>query len=1104
MKTFFVIPISTSIILFAAGAAMLYANPQSSRTVSWSDGTYAFTALTGTTQSKVLTFTSASEIRNANIFISPELSRILSTDLSGSVDSVTAQDPVSVRFRVVVPLGYPTGVYQGTVHVRSGSQSIPDILTVSISVIEPSSAVIPSEDSTPSPDRIVNRPDGSSIVRDELTVLLKVGTLNPTSVIQGIAKDTHGAITSSDSELLMYAIRYSVNDPLQLAPIRSVIKGYSEVDAVGTEPIGRPDLFPYRSANPLLPQPYSSWTTSDGNNWNLKYIHAPAAWDITTGDAAVPLAIIDIDIDCQHEDLKGNVVICPNSEARSNDFGHGTKVAGLAAAVGDNGFGVAGITWRASLRLYDIGADFSGSAPKTLARAMEQAVDDGARIVNISLSYVATTTDDFLNLPDWTKTLGRAVDYARLKQPNGVLWVFAAGNESQDASNTTPANLSLRYKDDSINDVITVGAITSASTSQYSMLAAYSNYGGAISVVAPGDGMETTVPPVCRWGNSLCGPDQYKEFGMTSGAAPQVAGLAALVLSQHKAFSSTQLRQCILNAAKAIGPPVVNWPSSLTITAPHVINAPAAVVCQPPTAGFLLTSQGQSATDGQTLNLNIPIGDTVSISMSITRSLAASPETIAGGEVSLDGKPVFSILANGAFTFSVGAGTHTVALIVTDSIGVPSLPVQAIVIAVIKTPPTAGFKMSSGSSSATEGQTLNLSIASGGSALVSFDASQRSAAYNGNTITGLQWTIDGSVVATTVTFSQSFAIGTHTVSLVVTDSLGSNSAPASGTVIVIGPTGPPSFSIIDLGTLAGGDTYATAINNLGQVIGSSRVNSNSSDAFVWTVANGMTVLGPLAGSPAPASSYANALNNVAIAVGSSASSAGTKAVQYKLTTPGTALDLGAGIAGDAKGVNDSGEVVGLSSGSFLWSSTGGYVNLDVKLSLTGTAIPWGINNAGQVIFAYSYPLVWTPGPGLGTLTALSYTWVGQPVAINNNGQIAGWDWPNVVRWTASDGAELVLGRLPGTQFGYPFAINVAGVVVGYCSVGNVVSSSPGLGDNSYIATLFAQGQIYDLNTLIPPGSGWTLREATGINDAGQIVGTGLHNGQLRAFLLTPQ
>jgi probable HAF family extracellular repeat protein len=85
-----------------------------------------------------------------------------------------------------------------------------------------------------------------------------------------------------------------------------------------------------------------------------------------------------------------------------------------------------------------------------------------------------------------------------------------------------------------------------------------------------------------------------------------------------------------------------------------------------------------------------------------------------------------------------------------------------------------------------------------------------------------------------------------------------------------------------------------------------------------------------------------------------------------------------------------------------------------------------------------------------------------------------------------------LGTL-GSSTSWGFGINDAGVVVGQATF-----------SNTYHAFIYSAGKMTDLNTLLPPGSGWTLLSANGINNAGQIVGDGTHNGKARAFLLTPQ
>jgi len=121
----------------------------------------------------------------------------------------------------------------------------------------------------------------------------------------------------------------------------------------------------------------------------------------------------------------------------------------------------------------------------------------------------------------------------------------------------------------------------------------------------------------------------------------------------------------------------------------------------------------------------------------------------------------------------------------------------------------------------------------------------------------------------------------------------------------------------------------------------------------------------------------------------------------------------------------------------------------------------------------------------------------QAYAINNKGQITGLAYTTNGSGHAfiTSGTRLIdLGTFAGsTSTTWGFGINNLGVVVGQSTF-----------QNTYHAFVYSGGKIKDLNKQIPAGSGWTLNEADGINDAGQIVGMGTKNGQQRAYLLTPQ
>ena len=147
-------------------------------------------------------------------------------------------------------------------------------------------------------------------------------------------------------------------------------------------------------------------------------------------------------------------------------------------------------------------------------------------------------------------------------------------------------------------------------------------------------------------------------------------------------------------------------------------------------------------------------------------------------------------------------------------------------------------------------------------------------------------------------------------------------------------------------------------------------------------------------------------------------------------------------------------------------------------------------------------------------------------AINALGQVAGITWestpddegiPQAFLWR--DGVMQVLGTLPGYTSSQATALNSHGQVVGFADLPappsplqsflrdhlpfgppSNASSDPSAPTRAF---LYQNGRMTDLNALLPAHSGWVLESANGINDRGQIVGTGLHGGLRRAFVLTP-
>jgi probable HAF family extracellular repeat protein len=305
-----------------------------------------------------------------------------------------------------------------------------------------------------------------------------------------------------------------------------------------------------------------------------------------------------------------------------------------------------------------------------------------------------------------------------------------------------------------------------------------------------------------------------------------------------------------------------------------------------------------------------------------------------------------------------------------------------------------------------------------------------------------------------------------------------------------------AYEVIDLGTL-GGNSYANGINASGQVVGYS-ISGNTIYAFLWE--NGaMTDLGTLGGN----TSYAYGINDSGQVVGYSISG---NTIYAFLWENGAMTDLGTlgGNNSSAYRINNSGQVVGYSRipgntehHAFLWENG---VMIDLG-TLGGTiSSAYGINASGQVVGDSQFQsnteyhaFLWENGvmTDLGTLGGTnSRAW-----AINAIGQVIGYSFlpDNITRhaFLLENGVMADLGTLGGTHSGASDINNV----------GQVVGTSH-ISDGTYHAFLWENGVMTDLNSLVDSSSGWILTAASSINDNGEIVGNGIHNGQTRAFLLT--
>jgi thermitase len=263
-------------------------------------------------------------------------------------------------------------------------------------------------------------------------------------------------------------------------------------------------------------------------------IDAPESWATRTSCSTV--AVLDTGIDTDHPDLAPNIYKSsdkPNNGkdddkngyvddtyglnaikgkgSGEDDNGHGSNVAGIVGARGNNGVGVSGTCWSTKLMAVKFMNSKGKGSTSDAISGIDYAVKKGVKVINCSFGSSSKSS-----------ALHDAVDYAQSKD---VLLVVAAGNDSQniDKKPEYPAS----YTD---SNILTVAASTSSDT-----LASFSNYGStAVDVAAPGDSIFSTYDK-----------GGYKTLSGTSMAAPYVAGVAAMLKKQEPDATYSDLRYAI-------------------------------------------------------------------------------------------------------------------------------------------------------------------------------------------------------------------------------------------------------------------------------------------------------------------------------------------------------------------------------------------------------------------------------------------------------------------------------------------------------------------------------------------------------------------------------
>ena len=348
-----------------------------------------------------------------------------------------------------------------------------------------------------------------------------------------------------------------------------------------------------------------------GNQWYLPKINSPQSYDITHGEG-FPIVVLDSGIDMDHSDLNSKIIYPYNGLTQTpgpvdhvNGCGHGTPVAGAAAAITNNNNGIAGVGWDTQIIPVKITDDSAPSGQTQcygwsngVLRGVEWAVSHGARVVNLSYGF------------DGSSSSIRSA--AQLLQDNNGWLVISAGNSGNDPNNTDDPR------------IIFVSATNSGDTRS-----SFSSYGDYVDISAPGSSIYTTSN-----GNS------YNNWSGTSFSAPITASVLNLIYSVDPTLTSSQAYDILKNSAKDLGP--VGWDQEYGYGR---VDAYAAVLAASNGAPTITAGNDSYITDEE-ISLNIPIpgilgNDLANNGGTLTASIST---TVSNGVLNLN--------SNGSFTYT--------------------------------------------------------------------------------------------------------------------------------------------------------------------------------------------------------------------------------------------------------------------------------------------------------------------------------------------------------------------------------------------------------------------------------------------------------------------
>jgi subtilisin family serine protease len=530
------------------------------------------------------------------------------------------------------------------------------------------------------------------------------------------------------------------------------------------------------------------------DQWGLAKANALGGWDLFPGSYPVSggavIGIVDAGVDASHPDFAGRVLTssgancltgtCVADPAQDDSWGHGTHVAGIAAASTNNGLGVSGLSFDSPILPVKV-LNSSGVGPVSgVANGLIWAADHGARVINLSISTTG-----------YSQTLCDAVTYANAA---GALVVAAAGNDGT-FTNEYPAACP--------------GAVGVAATDQNDAAAPFSDYGFPdVFVSAPGVSILSTLV------NGTYG----LESG-TSMAAPFVTGLAALLFTQDPSRSVADVKRLIALTSAKVGSGYgsdrfnacggsCTWSSSFGYGRVDVARALSGT----PAPDFSVSASPSSVSvdRGATANFAVSTSAVGGFSGTATLSVSGAPSgvtaTLGSTSLSVGSSTSLSVTT----TTTMAGGTYPLTITATSNgatrTGTATLVVNGPDFAVSLSP--ASLTRTQGKAGAYTVATQSLLGFSGTATLsVSGLPPGTTAAFSRSSVTV------GASTTLTVTPATTTPVGTYTINVTATNSGRSHTASASLVVV------EPDFALAltpDTKSITQGKsgTYTVAANSL--------------------------------------------------------------------------------------------------------------------------------------------------------------------------------------------------------------------------------------------------------------------------------------------------